>query len=85
MTLAPFDIAAIEMLRAAAGVTPKTADVIVLADDLQAVVDELDPNGNWDPDHAATQAVRVLRERIGGFVNLKSYLATLHAGKKARR
>lgn len=81
-TLAPFDQAALAML-SYAGITAIPKDVIVLADDLQAVADEF--SDDRPDDESATHAAHVLRQRIGGYANLKSYLATLHAGRNAAR
>jgi hypothetical protein len=79
--LSSFDAAAIAMFKYA-GLEASTSDVILLADDLQAVADEFSEDSNSE--HAANHAVHVLRHRIGGYKNLESYMRSLRAGKKVR-
>lgn len=74
-----FDQAAIGMIKYA-GIRASVEDVKTLADDLIAVADEF--NEHLDEEYESTHAVNVLRQRIGGYKNLDSYLRTLRAGKK---
>jgi hypothetical protein len=78
MALMAFDAAALGMLTYA-GITAKPQDVVVLGNDLELVAEEFHDQTRSD-DELATHAAHVLRERIGGYANLKSYLAVLHAG-----
>ena len=69
-----YDNEAIHMLTRAE-ITPKPAEVRVLANDLVAVADELYPS--LSNAAAAYQAASALRQRIGGYQNLRGYVDCL--------
>jgi hypothetical protein len=77
--ISELDKAAITMLRAA-GIRSSAQAVVLLADDLASVADEqvADDAGS---EREATVAKVTLLSRIGGYSNLKSYMATLKAGR----
>lgn len=82
--LAPFDAAALEMLKAAR-IQAEVEEVTVLADDLQAVADEWKERLETDTEEdLAYAATATLRERIGGLPQLRGYLDCLLAGKRRR-
>lgn len=76
--LQPFDEAAIVMLQYA-GIKPTIEDVKILGNDLQSVADEFEDDIETE-EESATHAAHVLRERIGGYANLESYLKCLRVG-----
>jgi len=80
MSTPVFDNAAIGMFRYA-GFKPSVNDVKLLADDLIAVADEF--NEHLDEEYDATHAVNVLRQRIGGYKNLESYMKCLRVPNRA--
>ena len=77
----PFDNEAIHMLTRA-NISVVTSDVILLADDLQAVAEELDQS--QDDTALAYQAACILKKRIGGYANLESYMRCLRVPNAAR-
>jgi hypothetical protein len=65
-------------------------DVDTLADDLEEMVEEGDTSAYWResygecPEDGALKSALLLKQRIGGLENLRSYLDCLQAGKKRR-